>query len=134
MLDMVQDDEGGDEFMAVKPWIGAIVEPTEPPPTDNSIPDDDLNLRWVHGYRAYDSRNNLRYTARGELVYPAAALGVVFSTKKWTQRSAQSPLPAPQLDATYFAWASSSLGLRFRPAPARFLCVLLPNFFLVPLA
>ena len=77
---------GGDEFTAVKPWTGAVVEPTEPPAVNPSVPDEELVLEWVHGYRAADSRNNLRYTEKGELVYPAAALGVVFSTHKWHQR------------------------------------------------
>ncbi len=83
---LCQATDGGDEFMAVKPWLGAIVEPTLPPTINPKVPDEELHLRWVHGYRALDSRNNLRYTAKGELVYPAAALGVVYSTKKWQQR------------------------------------------------
>lgn len=72
--------------MAVKPWLGAIVEPSKPPPPNPSVPYENLHLRWVHGYRALDSSNNLRYNKAGEVVYPAAALGVVFSTKKWFQR------------------------------------------------
>ena len=63
-----QSEAGGDEFMAVKPWLGAIVEPTIPPAVNPTIPEDELHLRWVHGYRSLDSRNNLRYTAKGELV------------------------------------------------------------------
>lgn len=78
--------EDGDEFMAVKPWLGAIVEPTEPPRINPSKPDDELQLEWVHGYRAQDARNNLFYTASGEIVYTAAALGIVLDPLKWEQR------------------------------------------------
>lgn len=45
--------------MAVKPWIGAIVEPTNPPPVNNAEPDVDYCLDWVFGYRCEDSRQNL---------------------------------------------------------------------------
>jgi WD40 repeat protein len=72
--------------MAVKPWLGAVVEPSRPPPPNPTVPAEELYLRWVHGYRALDSTNNLRYTKSGEVVYPVAALGVCFSTKKWQQR------------------------------------------------
>lgn len=57
---MVEDE--GDQFMAVKPWLGAIKEPTQPyyksrgkPPRAN------LSLRYAHGYRTKDCRNNLKY-------------------------------------------------------------------------
>ncbi len=72
--------------MAVKPWVGAIVEPSRPPPQNATVPSEELHLRWVHGYRSLDASNNLRYSAKGEAVYPAAALGVVFNTKKWHQQ------------------------------------------------
>ena len=83
---VVSQGGGGDEFMAVKPWIGAIVEPSRPPTINPAVPSEELHLQWVHGYRAQDSTNNLRYTAKGEIVYPAAALGVLFNSKKWSQR------------------------------------------------
>ena len=50
--------------MAVKPWLGAIKEPTQPyyksrgkPPRAN------LTLTYAHGYRTKDCRNNLKYIA-----------------------------------------------------------------------
>ena len=112
---------GGDEFTAVKPWLGAIVAPTAwstTPPSDTAVkakeyrealvefstmhgdlrkkgdaaaqretydkvrkkarevfnkmsdsgvtsaaaPDnDELELEWIHGMRAFDTRNNVRY-------------------------------------------------------------------------
>jgi hypothetical protein len=59
----VEDDGPGDQFMAVKPWIGAIKAPTRPPAGNNSTPDADLSLEWVYGYRCFDARNNVRKLA-----------------------------------------------------------------------
>lgn len=52
-----EETDAGDEFMAVKPWVGAIKEPTYsyfkdksqhlPPPVD-IVPD------YVYGYRTKD--------------------------------------------------------------------------------
>ena len=43
-----------------------------------TLPDgDELDLQWVYGYRGFDCRNNLHMTENGDVVYPAAALGIV---------------------------------------------------------
>ena len=141
---------GGDEFMAVKPWLGAIVAPSawaHPNPGDavqffaalgefsakhnllhrakpypseelyetvrglaegvleklsssgyvnKTAPDvDELSLDWVHGYKGFDSRNNVRYVMGTKnrtnevskfIAYPAAGLGVVYDPVTKTQR------------------------------------------------
>lgn len=54
-LFQVERLEGGDEFLAVKPWLGAIKPPTgykNPPLNQNQPPKVDLALEYVHGYRA----------------------------------------------------------------------------------
>lgn len=89
---MVGAPSGGDEFMAVKPWIGAIREPSSwkesrqtaeaaaPPPAE-------LELNFVYGYRAQDVRSNLFYAGSGsEIVYHAAAVGVVYDSERHKQR------------------------------------------------
>ena len=80
-----QSKQGGDEFMAVKPWLGTItrMKPTDfdPKSISSDAPDVDMELWFVHGYRGNDCRNNLRYTAKGEVCYPAAALGIVYNPK-----------------------------------------------------
>ena len=43
-------------------------------------------LEFAHGYRAHDARDNLFYSARGEVVYHAAALGVVYDRETNTQK------------------------------------------------
>lgn len=69
----------GDEFMAVKPWKGAIKQPSDFKFTNNMsvIPKSELELDYVFGYRAKDCRNNIKIMKNGNLVYNAAALGIV---------------------------------------------------------
>lgn len=84
----------GDQFMAVKPWLGAIKAPTVPPRANVDAPAAALELEWVHGYSAQSSRNSLRYcqttaassTGKGDITYPAAALGVVYDPAARKQR------------------------------------------------
>lgn len=76
----------GDESMAIKPWKGAVKAVT---PKDKSFdprpPGRNLVLDWVYGYQAQISRNNLRYNSQGGIIYPAAALGVIYDQGKHAQ-------------------------------------------------
>lgn len=54
--------------------------------TDKSAPDHQLRLEWVYGYRGHQCRNNLYYTASGEVVYFVAGVGVVYSVGEGKQR------------------------------------------------
>lgn len=71
--------------MAVKPWIGVIKNSVpskyKPSPRDSEAPDATLQLEYIHGYRCHDARNNLHYTATGEIVFHAAAVGIVLNQK-----------------------------------------------------
>lgn len=71
----------GDQFLAVKPWLGELKASTPndyvPPKNQSKPPEENIALVKVHGYRSFDSKNNLKYTAGGQVVYPAAALGIV---------------------------------------------------------
>jgi hypothetical protein len=68
-------------MLAVKPFLGVIKNsvPTgyKPSKRDGAMPEAELDLEYVFGYRCHDVRNNLRYTADGRLVYHAAGVGVV---------------------------------------------------------
>lgn len=70
--------------MAVKPWLGAIKEPTEfkQDPLLETTPSSEIELEWVHGYTNGACRNNLRYTTEGDIVYNAAALGIIYDIDK----------------------------------------------------
>eukprot|EP01017_Pseudomicrothorax_dubius_P042573 TRINITY_DN6973_c0_g1_i5.p1 TRINITY_DN6973_c0_g1~~TRINITY_DN6973_c0_g1_i5.p1 ORF type:complete len:396 (-),score=106.64 TRINITY_DN6973_c0_g1_i5:60-1247(-) len=85
----VEDTKHGDEFMAVKPWLGAIKQPSDfktSPPNQEKAPAVYVELEYVHGYRTKDCRNNLRYLRNGNIVYNAAALGIVMDVHTNTQR------------------------------------------------
>jgi echinoderm microtubule-associated protein-like 6 len=81
-------NDHGDEFLAVKPWIGAIVPPGKPPLLDKSAPVLSLALEWIFGYNAQDSKNNARYCpgTADDIVYPAAAACVVLNIRTNVQR------------------------------------------------
>jgi len=51
-VDLTLNNSPGDEFLAVKPWEGTIVTPTNPPKCDTSAPELSLSLDWVYGYRS----------------------------------------------------------------------------------
>ena len=80
----------GDEFMATKPWIGVVKNsvPTGYKQEKGVInaPDACLDLEYIHGYRCEDTRNNLRYTQQGKVVYHTAAVGVVLDTANTSQK------------------------------------------------
>eukprot|EP00595_Chromulina_sp_UTEXLB2642_P001802 CAMPEP_0196761886 /NCGR_PEP_ID=MMETSP1095-20130614/1198_1 /TAXON_ID=96789 ORGANISM="Chromulina nebulosa, Strain UTEXLB2642" /NCGR_SAMPLE_ID=MMETSP1095 /ASSEMBLY_ACC=CAM_ASM_000446 /LENGTH=2526 /DNA_ID=CAMNT_0042111955 /DNA_START=12 /DNA_END=7592 /DNA_ORIENTATION=- len=81
------EPSGGDESGAIKPWLGAIKPPKFPPPINKSAPLIKLNLEWVYGYcssavagsggNKLKVSNNLFYNTNGQLVYPAASLGII---------------------------------------------------------
>ena len=97
---MPNDEEGnyfkseemeGTEFGAVKPWVGEVQASTPKdfkitktshlPPTQGI-----KKLRYVFGYRAFDTRMNIKYTCDpNKIVYHTAALGVVLDKSNNTQ-------------------------------------------------
>jgi hypothetical protein len=82
---------GGDEFMAVKPWLGAIREPSSWKASEHAhtaeLPTADLEMVFVYGYRAQDVRSNVFYGSTvSEVVYHTAAVGVVYDSVKHKQR------------------------------------------------
>lgn len=45
------EETGGEEFMALKPWMGAIKEPSNPPAFVRGPPSAKLEVSFVNGYR-----------------------------------------------------------------------------------
>ncbi len=74
----------GEQFMAVKPWIGAVKEPLDHPPVDPSAPNLSFTLEYVYGYRCEDSRQNVYFNSKGEAVYMTAAMGVILNPQSNT--------------------------------------------------
>ncbi len=58
-------------------WLESVVEPTNPPQQQKAPPDVTLELQYIHGYRCQDMRNNVRYTAKDDIAFVAATVGVV---------------------------------------------------------
>lgn len=63
--------------MAIKPWIGALVAPSSPPPFKRGPPSAELSVEFCNGYRTEDCRSNLYFVDSNTILYPAACLGVV---------------------------------------------------------
>lgn len=87
MFQQEEVDEG-DERLAVDPWKGQIFPPSGFKETKDmsSPPDENLQIEWAFGYRAFDCRQNLKYTAKPDvIVYNTAALGVALNKKTNTQ-------------------------------------------------
>ena len=72
--------------MAVKPWIGAVVEPSNHNPPNPSPPSVSYTLDYVYGYRCEDSRQNVYFNSEGNAVYMTAALGVILNQNDNTQK------------------------------------------------
>lgn len=81
-----EEAEDGAQFMAIKPWKGAIVAPSKPPKINSSAPEEKLDLEWVYGYRGFDSRSNVGVNNDGHIVYPMAGTTIVYDPVKHTQR------------------------------------------------
>ncbi|DBA04109.1 TPA: hypothetical protein N0F65_004217 [Lagenidium giganteum] len=78
----------GDEFLAVKPWLGAIREPSNIAHVNKGeLPDEELALEFVYGVNVgQDGRNDVSYADDAwEIVYSSAAIGIVYNTKTQTQ-------------------------------------------------
>eukprot|EP00981_Chlorochromonas_danica_P009096 scaffold2486_cov169-Ochromonas_danica.AAC.15 len=82
--DLSEGPLGGDESGMVKPWLGAVRAPSNPPPISPQPPSVELNLQWVFGYSSSIGYNrpNLFYNSEGGVLFPAGALGVSLKREK----------------------------------------------------
>jgi WD40 repeat protein len=88
-----KDDDGrDDDYMEydeddkpVHGFSGQIAEPDEHNDINRSKPDASLDLEYVYGYRAIDSRQNIKFDKSGNVCYFTAALGIALDTKANTQ-------------------------------------------------
>ena len=79
-------NSSADDIKGVKPWVGGVVAPSYSVPANNNTVDTSLQLEFVHGYRAQDCRQNLKYNIAGDIVYNAACVGVIFDKKSRSQK------------------------------------------------
>lgn len=45
-----------------------------------------MELKWAHGFRSFDTRNNLKYNNEGQVVFCTAGVGVVQDLSQNTQQ------------------------------------------------
>jgi len=86
VLNFKEDEmEMGDEGSASRPYLGEVKASTPKnfvvTKTASEAPKEGLKLKYVFGYRAFDTRMNVKYTSEGKVVYHTAALGVVLDYK-----------------------------------------------------
>lgn len=78
-VDLLEEPSGGDEWMANPAWkkTAQLMLPSGVTFPDVK-PSSTLELEWVHGYRGFDCRNNVRYADKEgkQIIFSAAALGI----------------------------------------------------------
>lgn len=87
---MEEDEEAGDQFMAVKPFLGEVKNSQ---PSNyffekgmDQPPEGNLKLHYIHGYRCFDAKNTAKFSNRqNHVVFASAALGVELNYKSNTQ-------------------------------------------------
>lgn len=86
------EDEQGDKWMANAPWRGKFKESrsikynNEDDSLAGTVPDVDLELEHVYGYRCHDTRNNIAYSPTGDIIYHTASIGIVMAKKNSSQK------------------------------------------------
>jgi microtubule-associated protein-like 6 len=76
-----EEEEAGDQFMAVKPFLGEVKNSQ---PSDffyekgmEDTPDENLKLYYANGYRCFDAKNTAKFSSNPDsVVFVTAALGV----------------------------------------------------------
>lgn len=73
----------GDERMAVLPFKGEVMNSFpngfKMLPTMGDKPEGNLKIKYAHGFRSFDTRNNLKYINQNDVAFTTAALGVVMN-------------------------------------------------------
>jgi hypothetical protein len=49
---------------------------------DSNPPAASLQIDYIYGYRGFDTRNNLKYSSRGELLYHCGAIAIALEPRK----------------------------------------------------
>ena len=76
----------GDGELPVQRWTGRLVAPSAIPATDLRMPESNLELDWVYGYRSHDCRSNVKYAADTRLVlFHVAKIAVCYNKEKHLQ-------------------------------------------------
>ncbi len=77
--------EHGDESACVKPWLTNILPPIHPIEEDLSIPKYNLEIEHVFGFHIEDTRQDLFYLGRDDLVYISSSLAIIQNIDDYSQ-------------------------------------------------
>jgi WD40 repeat protein len=69
-------------LMGGRPWIAAVVPPTDAMPSNPAKPNLKLELSHIFGHQTEITRNSTRYNIDGNIIFPTSRYVCVFSKKK----------------------------------------------------
>ncbi len=74
----------GTQFGASKPFLGEVRASTPknfvPSKGAGEVPNENLKLKYVHGYRGFDSKDNVKFTSKGDVLFHSAAVDILLDT------------------------------------------------------
>lgn len=83
-------EEGVVDVSQLLPWQRTIVAPSRVPPEDTSEPPDVLELNFVYGFTTDRSRQSLKYSRAGEVLFFSAGVAVIMNQKSRLQKFYQN--------------------------------------------
>lgn len=76
--------------MAVKPYVGVVKNSIPSHFSQNMVsmnePNANLELEFVHGYRCFDTRNNIFYVDSNHIIFHTAGVGVLMDIANREQK------------------------------------------------
>jgi microtubule-associated protein-like 6 len=79
----------GTQFGASKPFLGEVKASTPknfiPSKGAGEIPSENIKLKYIHGYRGFDSKDNVKFTSKGDVLFHSAAVDIVLDIKSNNQ-------------------------------------------------
>jgi hypothetical protein len=82
----LEKESTADDLKVMKPWVGEVVAPSSKVPTNTNNVDTALQLEFVHGFSSQSIRENLKYTANGDIAYTAANVSVILNKESRSQK------------------------------------------------
>ena len=73
------------QVVTSRPWVAAMIAPSEPPAPRNSKPPFYLEKAHVFGYQGQLTRMSVQYNMEGSVIYPASHYVCVYDKKKNSQ-------------------------------------------------
>jgi microtubule-associated protein-like 6 len=72
-------------LMGGRPWVAALVIPSNPKPEDKSKPSIAIEKAHVFGNQVEQARSSVHYNSNGDILYPTSKYVCVYSKKRNTQ-------------------------------------------------